>query len=672
MNKPETPDPQKRINELRERIRDHNRKYYVESAPEISDHEYDMLLKELEALEADHPELVTPDSPTQRVGAEPLKEFATVQHTVPMMSIQNTYSAQELADFDMRVRKLLPDEKIEYMVEPKIDGVAISLRYENGLLVRGATRGDGKRGENVTANVRTVKAIPLKLSGDTPPAVLEVRGEVYMSFDAFQKCNLNREEAGDPQFANPRNATAGSLKLLDARITAKRGLLFFAYAIGAVEGIEFQTQDELLQQLAGFGLPVNPHRKRCDSIEEVVGLTEEWNALRGSMPYQWDGMVVKVNSLDQHRRLGATAKAPRSMVAYKFAPEEAITKLLAVDWQVGKTGVLTPVARLDPVLLAGTTVRNATLHNFDEIQRKDVRVGDKVVIEKAGDIIPQVIQVEMRHGSNAIAPPKVCPVCNNAVSRDEDGVYLRCTYSLCPAQVKQRIIYFASRGAMDIEGMGPALVEQLVDAGLLHDIADIYALPSKVAELSQLERMGEKSAQNLADAILASREQDLSRLITGLGIRHVGTRAAEILARQLGNMDAFTQASAEQLAAVPEIGEITAQSVVEFFARPETQKVIAKLREAGVNMISLEAPAPRGGPLDGKTVVVTGTLKNYTRPEIEKLIQSLGGRAASSVSRKTDFLIAGEAAGSKLDKARKLDVKVLSEDDFDELTSGAP
>jgi len=663
-------DAEKRIARLRKQIRYHNRKYYVESAPEISDHEYDMLMKELERLEAEYPQLVTPDSPTRRVGAEPLKEFVTVIHAAPMMSISNTYSPQELRDFDTRVKKLLPDESVEYMVEPKIDGVAISLRYEEGMLVQGATRGDGRRGEDVTANARTIRAIPLRLDAQPPPAVLEVRGEAYMSFDAFRRCNRDREESGESQFANPRNATAGSLKLLDARITAKRNLLFFAYALGAVEGIEFKTQQEVLNKFAAFGLPVNPHRELCDSIDKVIHLTEEWNDLRGTMPYQWDGMVVKVNSLDQQRRLGATSKSPRGLVAYKFPPEEAVTRLLTVDWQVGKTGVLTPVARLEPVQLAGTTVQNATLHNFDEITRKDVRVGDEVLIEKAGDIIPQVISVKQRRGKAPIQAPAVCPACKNPVERDSDGVYLRCTYSLCSAQVIQRLIYFASRGAMDIEGLGPALLEQLVARGLVKDVADLYALPDRAAEVAALERMGEKSAQNLCRAIAESRSRDLSRLITGLGIRHVGARAAEILAHQLRTMENLMQTGVDELAAIPEIGEITAKSIVEFFARAETRQVIVKLKRAGVNMKSLSAPPSTGGPFQGKTLVVTGTLKRYSRQQIQEKIKSLGGRAASSVSKKTDYLIAGEAAGSKLDKARKLGVPVLTEEEFEKLAGG--
>jgi len=653
-----------KIERLRELIRYHERKYYVEGAPEISDHEFDLLIKELEALEKEHPELVTPDSPTQRVGGEPLEEFRTVVHRVPMMSIANTYSHAELREFDARVRRLLPGEPIEYTVEPKIDGVGISLTYEAGLLTLAATRGNGVQGDDVTANVRTIRSVPLRLSGDSPPALLEVRGEVFFTFDAFQKCNEEREAAGEPHFANPRNAAAGSLKLLDPRIVAKRDLRFFAYAVGAREGIECDTQFNLLQRLADLGLPVNPHRRLCASIEEVIALTGEWEILRRTLSYQWDGMVVKVNSLDQQARLGATSKAPRGMVAYKFAPEEAVTKLVRVDVQVGKTGVLTPVARLEPVELAGTTVQNATLHNFDEIARKEIRVGDEVVIEKAGEIIPQVVRVARRHGRRPIEPPRSCPVCGGPVEKDPGGVYIRCQYPLCPAQVKQRILYFASRSAMDIEGLGPALVEQLVDRGLVKDVADLYTL--KAEDVAKLERMGKKSAENLVRAIERSKRRDLSRLITALGIRHVGAHAGEVLAARFGNMERLAAATVDELLSVEEIGEITAKSIADFFARGETQKVMQKLREAGVNMRSFKPHAARG-PLEGKTLVVTGTLKNYTRQEIEEKIKALGGRAASSVSKKTDYVVAGESPGSKLEKARRLGVPVLAEEEFERL-----
>ena len=659
-------DIAQRIEKLRQTIRHHDRKYYVEDAPEISDHEYDLLMKELEDLEKKHPDLVTPDSPTQRVGGEPLKAFAQVRHEIPMTSISNTYSQKELEDFDVRMRKLLPGEEIEYVAELKIDGLAVALMYEGGRFVQGATRGDGTVGEDVTANLRTLRSIPSRLDAAEPPARLEVRGEVYMSFESFRRCNEEREEAGEPQFANPRNAAAGSLKLLDPRITATRGLRFFGYAVGVHEGIESATQFELLESLLKLGFPVNPHRKLCKSMDEVIALTKEWAELMHKMKYQLDGMVIKVNSLDQQRRLGATSKAPRGMAAFKFQPEEAVTKLLRIDLQVGKTGVLTPVARLEAVKLAGTTVQNATLHNFDEIARKDIRVGDEVVIEKAGEIIPQVVSVKKHSpGGKPPQPPKKCPVCGGPVEKDAGGVYYRCQYPLCPAQIKQRIRYFATRAAMDVEGLGPALVEQLVDAGLVKDIADLYSL--KPQPLAELERMGIKSAENICREIGKSKERDLNRLITALGIRQVGTHAAGVLARRFGTMEKLAAAGVEELTRIPEVGEITAQNIADFFARPETKKVLKRLADAGVNMNSLAEPPRGGGTLAGKTLVVTGTLKYYARQEIEEKIASLGGRAASSVSRKTDYVVAGESSGSKLDKARRLGIKVISEEEFDRL-----
>ena len=667
MTKPAS-DPAARAAQLREEIRLHDRKYYVENAPVISDHDYDLLMKELERIEAEHPGLATPDSPTKRVSGEPLKEFATVRHEMPMRSIANTYSTEELREFDARVAKLLPGESVEYVAEPKIDGLAISLLYEKGVLVRAATRGDGEVGEDVTQNIRTIRAIPLRLKADPAPARLEVRGEVYMSFDAFRACNAEREEAGEPQFANPRNAAAGSLKLLDSRITARRGLRFFAYSVGVHEGLEFTTQYDTLAAFDRMGLPVNPNRTLCRTIDEVVALTQKWDALRRTQEYPWDGMVIKVNSLDQQRRLGSTAKAPRGLTAFKFQPDEAVTRLLRVDVQVGKTGVLTPVARLAPVKLAGTTVSNATLHNFEEIARKDIRVDDEVVVEKAGEIIPQVVSVKVRHGSEAIRPPSTCPACGGPAEKDAAGVYWRCVYPLCPAQVKQRILYFGARPAMDIEGMGPAIVDQLVDKDLVKDVADLYALTP--AQVANLERMGEKSAENLCAAIQASKARDLNRLITALGIRQVGTRAAEILARYFGTMDSLAAATVDDLMKAEEVGEITAQCIRGFFARPETLKVLDKLRAAGVNMKSLAARPAAGGALQGKTVVVTGTLTKYSRQEIEEKITSLGGKPASSVSRKTSFVVAGEAAGSKLAKAKELGVQILTEDEFDRLVGG--
>jgi DNA ligase (NAD+) len=654
-----------RIRELRKLIRYHERKYYVENAPEITDPEFDALMDELEALETKHPELAAPDSPTRRVGGEPIAGFETVTHRLPMMSIANTYSAEELRAFDARVHRELPGERVAYLVEPKIDGVAVSLTYEDGVLALAATRGNGAQGDDVTANAATIRAIPLRLATEAPPALLEVRGEVYMSFEGLRRCNAEREAAGAPPFANPCNATAGSLKLLDSRVTARRGLRFFGYGVGATEGIAFASQAAMLADLEALGVPTNPHREFCATIDDVVALTDRWGELRASLPYPWDGMVVKVNSLAQQAKLGATSKAPRGFVAYKFPAEEAATTLLAVDVQVGRNGALTPVARLAPVQLAGTTVANATLHNFDEVARKGVRLGDEVVIEKAGDIIPQVVRVKTPRGGEAIVPPARCPVCGKPAERDAGGVVLRCVFELCPARLLQRIGYFASRGAMEIDGLGPALVDQLLDAGLVGDVADLYALDAEV--VAELERMGETSGGNLVQALERSKGRDLARLLTGLGIRHVGARAAEVLAAHFGSMEALAAASEADLVAVDEIGPVMAASIAAFFAREETCRLIEKLRAAGVNMTSSRRAVSGPKPLSGKTLVTTGTLRNYSREGIKQRIKSLGGRAASSVSRKTDYLVAGENAGAKLSKARELGVTVLSEEAFEKL-----
>ena len=670
-----------RAAELRRAIARHNRKYYVEADPEITDREYDLLMKELIDLEAAHPELAAPDSPTQRVGAPPVDGFPTCRHEPRMMSIDNTYSPDELRRFDERVRKLLPDEAVRYVVEPKIDGAAVSVVYADGVLTLGATRGDGRTGEVVTANVRTVHDVPLRLRTDSPPPAFEARGEVYMPFDAFRALNARREEEGETRFANPRNATAGSLKLLDSRITAQRRLRFFAYAAGRVEGMSFETHEQILETLERFGFTVNPDRGAFDDIDAVLAFAEEWDGKRRELNYAVDGLVVKVDDLDQQRRLGATSKAPRFMIAYKFAPDEAETLLIQVETQVGRSGVLTPVARLEPVELAGTVVRNASLHNFDEVARKDVRVGDRVVIEKAGEIIPQVVRVvtEARPAdAKPVEPPTACPACGGPVERDmlpparkdeppRPGKFIRCVRPDCPAQLKQRILNFASRSALDIEGLGPALVDQLVDKGHVHDYADLFAL--KQDQLAGLERMGEKSAANLLAALEAAAKVDFSRVLVALGIRNVGTRAAFVLARRLGDVDRLMKASVEDLEAIDEIGPIIAGSVARFFADERTREIVEKLRARGVNMKARDATAGVESPLSGKTVVVTGTLSGYTRNEIQELIRSLGGRASSSVSKKTDYVIVGESPGSKAEKARRLGVTILNEDEFNQLIS---
>jgi DNA ligase (NAD+) len=580
-----------------------------------------------------------------------------------MMSLDNTYSADELRDFDRRVRKLLPGEEVEYVVELKIDGVAVSLLYENGAFVQGATRGDGVTGEDITANLRTIHQIPLHLH-KVPAPVFEARGEVYMPIAGFRKVNEQRENEGQPLFANPRNAAAGSLHLLDPRLTARRPLNIFCYAVGYVEGKTFSTHWEILDTLKTAGLPVNPHNKLCKSIDDVIDRCNELGKTRDKLPYWIDGTVIKVNSADQQRRLGMTAKAPRWMISYKYEPEQAETTVMSVTVQVGKSGVLTPVANLEPVVVSGTTVQHATLHNFEEVARKDVRVGDRVIIEKAGEIIPQVVHVlkeKRKAHAEPIKPPKKCPVCGSPAEKDENGVFWRCTYALCPAQTKQLLWHFTRRNAMDIEGFGPALLDQLVDEGLVKDVADLYAL--KKEPLADLERLGEKSAQNLIDALDESKKRPLHALIAGLGIRHVGTRSAQLLAEHFRTLDKLAAATPDELQKVPDTGPVVATSIHDFFQNDRTKKTIEKLKKAGLN---LEEKVERTGEqkLFGKTVVVTGTLAHYSRQEIEDLIHKLGGKAASSVSKKTDLVVVGESPGSKADKARELGVRIVDEAEF--------
>ena len=673
-------DITRRAEELRRIISLHNYKYYVEANPEITDHEYDLLMEDLLDIEKERPELVTPDSPTQRVGSPPVEGFSTARHEVRMMSIDNTYSAGELRGFDERVRKLLPGEPVRYVVEPKVDGAAVTLLYERGTLVLGATRGDGTTGEVITENIRTIRDIPLRLRAEGPPEVFEARGEVYMPFDAFRKVNEDREESGEQRFANPRNATAGSLKLLDSRVAARRGLRFFAYGVGRLEGVEFDTQSQILASLDAFGFAGAPGRAAFESIDQVIEFADAWEKRRGELNFAVDGLVVKVDSLDQHRRLGATSKAPRYMIAYKFAPEEATTTVLDIETQVGMTGALTPVARLEPVELAGSVVRNASLHNFDEVARKDIRVGDRVVIEKAGEIIPQVVRVVPGHRperSKPVEPPTECPACGGRVERDmlpparkgeppRPGKFLRCVRPDCPAQLKQRVLHFASRHALDVEGLGPALVDQLVERGLIADYADLFALTHD--QLADLDRMGPKSADNLLAALRRSAGSEFSRVLVGLGVRNVGVQAAFVLARRFGDVDGLMTAPPEEIEAIDEIGPIIARSVVNFFHDQRARRIIEKLRSHGVNMTQSDA-SPMESALRGKSVVVTGTLQGYTRNEIQELIRSLGGRASTSVSKKTDYVVVGESPGSKADKARRLGVTILTEEEFNALIS---
>ncbi|MDP6923418.1 MAG: NAD-dependent DNA ligase LigA [Candidatus Scalindua sp.] len=668
-----------KIENLRAKIRYHDGKYYVDNSPEIADYEYDQLMIELRSLESSHPKLITPDSPTQRVGGEPVSEFTSFEHRVPMLSIDNTYSDEELREFDKRIRRMLKDahlndevgqaDDIEYVVEHKIDGIAITLWYENGVFTRGATRGNGFRGDDVTTNLRTVKDIPLRFlctdHTEIPPEI-EIRGEIYLPDKDFQMLNQGREEAGEAQFANPRNAAAGSLKLLDPNTTAKRPLRLFAYSFGFYGDSKFTTHIECLESIEKFGLPVNPHYKLCKDIDEAVSYCNSWEAKKSDLDYQVDGMVIKVNSLELHDRLGSTSKAPRWVISYKYHPEEATTRIEAITVQVGKTGTLTPVAELSPVPLSGTTVSRASLHNFDEIERKDIRVGDNVVVQKAGEIIPQVVKVLVgkRTGNEKrFDVPERCPACESEVTKEE--VYLKCYNPLCTAQAKRRIIYFASRNAMDIEGLGPALIEQLVDKKVIRNYADIYSL--KLDELVPLERVGEKSAQNLIDAIEESKARDLHCLICALGIQNIGTHAAEVLSKNFGTLDRLMDASVEELDEIFEIGEITAKSIINFFSNSHTQDVINKLKAAGVNVKATHSKTDAVSDIAGKSFVVTGTLNGYTRKEIEDIIKNLSGKVSSAVSGKTDFLIAGESPGSKFEKAEKLGTTILNEDGFENL-----
>ncbi|MCL4695012.1 MAG: NAD-dependent DNA ligase LigA [Candidatus Hydrogenedentes bacterium] len=665
-------DARARCEKLRAEIEQHNRLYYVEAKPEISDQAFDKLLKELEQLEAEYPGLVTPDSPTQRVGGQPIEGFETVEHAVPMLSIDNTYNEEEIRAFDERVKRgLEASAKPEYVVELKIDGVAISLQYRDGVLTRAATRGDGALGDDVTANVKTIGAVPLRLSGK-PPELLEVRGEVYMRRQELERLNALREEAGEAPLANPRNTTAGTLKQLDPREVAKRKLDIVFYDIAPLDGVELTSHWKTLQQLRDYGLPTSPHSKHCKSIDEVLKVCEAWDAKRNELDFEIDGMVIKVDSAAHRKRLGFTSKSPRWVIAYKYAAQVAQTKLVNVSFQVGKTGTITPVAEMEPVLLAGTTVKRANLHNFEDIARKDIRIGDTVEIQKAGEIIPQVlgpVKEQRPKNAKAIDPPTACPVCGGEVHKDPEGVYLRCLNLSCPAQVKERLRYFASRGAMDIEGLGPAVIEQLVDKGLVKSPAELYELSAEQVE--GLERMGKKSAANLIAGIEASKKQPLNRLLNGLGIRHVGGHTAEVLAGHYGTIDKLMNASVNELTEIYEIGETVAASVHDFFETEENRQLIERFREHGLTLEERSRGGNGPRPFEGKTFVVTGSLEGYSRDSIHERIKSLGGRPSSSISGNTDYLVAGEKAGSKLTKAQSLGVTVLTEAEFNQLADGA-
>lgn len=658
---------------LREEIRRHDYLYYVEARPAISDAAYDKLLRELQELESAHPALITPDSPTQRVAERPIEGFEHVEHVVPMLSIENTYSADEVRQFDARVRKALGEDVIfHYLVDPKIDGVAVALLYEEGVLVRAATRGDGRTGDDITANVRVLRSVPLKLRGDDWPARLEVRGEVYWPLDAFAAENARRTDAGEPPFANPRNATSGTLKQLDPRITAQRGLAFLCHGFGLIEPMPAATTySGLLERFHQWGLPASRQRRRFTAVDDVIVFVEEWQTARRELNFDTDGLVIKVDELALRDELGSTSKAPRWAIAFKYDPEQAHSVVESIDLQVGKLGTITPVANLTPVLLSGTTVKRATLHNFDQVRRLDVRVGDTVVVEKAGEVIPQVVSVDFTKrpaDATATEPPTRCPVCEGDVAQDEGGVYLRCLNPACPAQRLERLKFFVGRDQMDIDGLGAKLVETLVSNGLIETYADIYRL--KRDTLLGLERMGEKSTDNLLEAIDRSRQRPLARVLAALNIRHVGTSTAELLADHFGTIDALQAASEEQLQEVEGVGPEVAGALHTWLQSAVGRETVDVLRDVGVNLTQPQRTRAAGGVLAGKTLVVTGTLSRYSRKEIEALIKQHGGKAASSVSGNTDYLVAGEDAGSKLAKAQKLGVTVLDEDGFERLIGG--
>jgi DNA ligase (NAD+) len=663
----------RQIDLLREQIRRHDRLYYVEARPEITDREYDALVEKLRQLEEKHPELVTPDSPTRRIGDEPVPELTSVTHRVPMLSIDNTYSAEDLAAWGRRVEKLLHGEgharePIRWVLELKIDGVAVSLTFAHGLLELAATRGNGVVGDDITHNVRTIHGVPLRLDLEKPPALVEIRGEVYMTNSDLVALNEEQAAKGLAPFANTRNVAAGSIRLLDPRECAARPLRFLCHGVGDATGLGATSQTELLAWAHGAGLPVAPRTKTFDSIDALVEHGTELIEELHELDFEVDGFVVKVDRFDQQKRLGTTAKSPRWAIAWKFEKFEATTKLAGIRVQVGRGGTVTPVADLEPVELAGTTVSRASLHNADEVARKDIRVGDVLVVEKAGKVIPHVVRVEKhlrKHHHKPWSPPTECPECGTPLERDPEGVYIRCPNVDCPARCRERLKFFASRGAMDIEGLGDKLVEQLVATGLVKDYADLYALT--VDQLEPLERMGKKSAQSLVDQIEASKGRGLARALNALGIRHVGPRVAALLAQQFPSVEKLQEATVEELAEVHEIGDVIAESVHAWLAGEYGRRVIRGLDAAG---LMLELPAAERiveGPLTGKTLVVTGTLEGFSRQAAEEAIRKAGGRASGSVSKKTDYVVAGAEAGSKLEKAQKLGVSVIDEAEFKRL-----
>jgi DNA ligase (NAD+) len=670
---PAAKDVEKKIEALRDKIRHHEYLYYVLDNPEISDQDFDRLMQQLKDLEAEHPSLITPDSPTQRVGGKPREGFVKVRHSSPMLSLDNTYSEEELRSWERRVHELSGRKDVDYVCELKLDGMSLALIYENGTLARGVTRGDGTTGEDVTLNVRTVRSIPLSIDRDKlkkagiPPS-FEARGELLMPTAAFKKVNEERERNGLPTFANPRNFTAGTVRQLDANVTAERRLDFFPYILLSNGRTYFERHWETLTALDKAGFKVNQNRKLVHSMDEVWGFIQQWEAKRDSLPYEIDGIVVKVDRVALQDELGFTGKAPRWAIAYKYAARAGITKLENVRWQVGRTGKLTPVAELAPVAIGGTTVRNATLHNMDEIGRLGVKIGDYVQVERGGDVIPKVAKViddkDHPRGTQEILAPEKCPVCGTKVVRTESEVDYRCVNANCPAKLLGTILHFASRGVMNIDGMGEALVTQLTERGLVKNVADIYKLTK--ADLLSLQRFADKSAQNILDEIENSKKLPLERVIYGLGIRMVGERTAQFLAEHFGSMEALANAAVEELQSVNEVGPKIAESIAEFFSNPANRKLVERLGEAGLAFKGQKKE--RGTKLAGKTFVLTGTLAKYTRDEAKKMIEDAGGKVTGSVSKKTDYVVAGADAGSKLDKAKELGVSVIDEKAMERLT----
>jgi DNA ligase (NAD+) len=665
-------DIEQKIEALREKIRYHEHLYYVLDNPEISDTEFDKLMQQLQQLEAEHPTLITPDSPTQRVGGKPREGFVKVRHSSPMLSLDNTYNEEELRAWERRVHELTGRKDVDYVCELKLDGMSLSLGYDDGQLVRGITRGDGTVGEDVTLNVRTVRSVPLsipkeKLNKAGIPVDFEVRGELLMPLAAFKKMNEERETKGLPLFANPRNATAGTVRQLESKVTAQRRLDYFAYGLLQNGRTYFDRHSKTLDALNAAGLKVNPNRKLVHSMEQVWDFIGQWEGKRDALPYEIDGIVVKVDRVALQDELGFTGKAPRWAIAYKYAARAGITKLEDIRVQVGRTGKLTPVAELAPVSIGGTTVRNATLHNMDEIERLGVKIGDWVQVERGGDVIPKVAKViadkEHPRGHKTFRMPEVCPVCGTKVARTEGEVDYRCVNANCPAKLRETILHFASRGVMNIDGMGEALVNQLTERGLVKDVADIYKLRKK--DMLSLERFADKSAQNILDEIENSKKLPLERVIYGLGMRFVGERTAQFLAEHFGSMEALERASQEELQDVNEVGPRIAESIVEFFNLPANRKLVERLRAAGLTLSGQKKE--RGTKLAGKTFVLTGTLAKYTRDEAKKMIEDAGGKVTGSVSKKTDYVVAGTDAGSKLDKANQLGVKVIDEREMEKL-----